>query len=214
MCSRYTITKDEAKIRIRDAIMTFGFVPRYNVAPGQRASVIVEASKGPELVDMKWGWPRKAGGLQTCSRDDTLRQRLPSYFSQRCLIPADGFYERLSDPNPIRFVRERDEVFCIAGIWRVTEDKPLDEIVVTYDFNIITTEPNHSVAKFHDRMPLVIHQEHYGFWLDGSAEMGLLAMNHPDRDEFLSYRASRALARAGSEGPDLIKNFMRQGDLL
>ena len=33
MCSRYTYTKDEAKLRLRDLIVVFGAVPRANIRP-------------------------------------------------------------------------------------------------------------------------------------------------------------------------------------
>ena len=38
MCSRYTIKKDEAKIRRRELLEVFGFVPRDDIRPTRPAS--------------------------------------------------------------------------------------------------------------------------------------------------------------------------------
>ena len=41
MCSRYTYTKDEAKIRLRDKIVVYGAVPRANIRPTDLGPVIL-----------------------------------------------------------------------------------------------------------------------------------------------------------------------------
>lgn len=41
MCSRYTYTKDEAKLRLRDLIQVFGVVPRANLRPTDLGPVIL-----------------------------------------------------------------------------------------------------------------------------------------------------------------------------
>ena len=49
MCGRYTLgTDEEALIEAFDvSSLTFDFVPRYNIAPGQQAAVVAEAGKVP-----------------------------------------------------------------------------------------------------------------------------------------------------------------------
>jgi putative SOS response-associated peptidase YedK len=34
-----------------------------------------------------------------------------------CLAPMEGFYEWKPDKSPVRYVRCRRELFCVAGLW-------------------------------------------------------------------------------------------------
>ena len=56
MCSRYTYTKDEAKLRLRDKILVFGAVPRANIRPTDIGPVIVPEYEGFACREMRWGW--------------------------------------------------------------------------------------------------------------------------------------------------------------
>ena len=56
MCSRYTYTKDEAKLRLRDKILVFGAVPRANIRPTDLGPVIVPEEDGFACREMRWGW--------------------------------------------------------------------------------------------------------------------------------------------------------------
>ena len=55
MCSRYTYTKDEAKLRLRDRIMVFGAVPRANIRPTDIGPVILPEYDGFSCLEMGWG---------------------------------------------------------------------------------------------------------------------------------------------------------------
>ena len=46
MCSRYTYKKDEAKLKLPDQILVFGFVPRGDIRPTDLGPVT--AGKNPE----------------------------------------------------------------------------------------------------------------------------------------------------------------------
>ncbi len=46
MCSRYTYTKDEAKLKLRDQILVFGFVPRGDIRPTDLGPVIIPEHDG------------------------------------------------------------------------------------------------------------------------------------------------------------------------
>jgi hypothetical protein len=101
MCGRFTI------VPTVDFHERFGLPegpaigPRYNVAPGQEAPVIVR-SDGNQLVPMTWGFIAPfvqnpaAGRPVINARAETLLEK-PSFRSavqeRRCLVPASGFYE-------------------------------------------------------------------------------------------------------------------------
>ena len=208
MCSRYSETKDEVKIKVRDKQLKFGYVPRYNVAPSQRFPVIVEDSSGIHAVDMKWGWqPVWTKQLLINAQAETVTEKptFRKYIHQRCLIPADGFYEWMPDKTPIRFVKPRDEFFCMAGLWLETQKQELDVPTVERKFVIITTTPNESVGRVHNRMPLIVQPEHYGWWL-AADEMFENVLNFPDKEELNWHPVNRALNNPRNEGAELLKS--------
>ena len=106
MCGRYTITQDLAGLeKLVRFIISKGARPegpRYNLAPRQQAPVLVWEAGQPTLKSMRWGlipsWSKDEtiGDKLTNARADTISEK-PSYRKpfekQRCLIPADGFYE-------------------------------------------------------------------------------------------------------------------------
>ncbi|HUZ06705.1 MAG TPA: hypothetical protein VMV89_04385 [Candidatus Paceibacterota bacterium] len=55
MCSRYTYTKDEAKLKLRDQILVFGFVPRGDIRPTDLGPVIIPEHDGFACRQMSWG---------------------------------------------------------------------------------------------------------------------------------------------------------------
>jgi hypothetical protein len=56
MCSRYTYTKIEAKLRLRDLILVFGAVPRADIRPTDLGPVIVPEHDGFACRELHWGW--------------------------------------------------------------------------------------------------------------------------------------------------------------
>jgi putative SOS response-associated peptidase YedK len=190
MCGRYTITGDLAELEklVRFICKVVDFKPRYNLAPRAQAPVLIWESGQPVLKPMRWGlipsWSKDEtiGDKLTNARADTITEK-PSYRrpfeKQRCLIPADGFYEWQTTPTgkqPFRFTRKDGGFFCMAGLWEKWHrphregELGLDDTCPSIDqtvetFTIITTEPNPMVAAVHNRMPVIVGQEHYQWWL-------------------------------------------------
>ena len=54
MCSRYTVKKNEAKIRLREKIEVFGCVPRGDIRPTDLAPVILPDEAGFSCREMRW----------------------------------------------------------------------------------------------------------------------------------------------------------------
>ncbi len=148
--------------------------PRYNLAPGQLAPVIVnEESK--TLVMMQWGlvpsWAKEPsiGYKMINARAETLAQKnsfkrlLPS---RRCLIIANGFYEWAKlkrGKAPMRFMLKGSEPFAFAGLWDRWK-KPDGNELRTY--TIITTQANELIKPVHDRMPVILNREAEDNWLN------------------------------------------------
>lgn len=190
MCGRYTITQDLAELEklVRFICKVVDFKPRYNLTPRQSAPVLVSENNQTILKPMRWGlippWAKNEtlGDQLTNARADTITEKTSyrrPFESQRCLIPADGFYEWQSTPTgkqPFRFTRKDGGFFCMAGLWEkwirpartgeldLGDDTAAGEVIET--FTVITTEPNAMVAKVHDRMPVILGPEHYQWWLE------------------------------------------------
>ena len=116
---------------------------------------------------------KKPDKLQINARAETLAGKptfRDSYKNRRCLVLADGFYEwreneKKNDKTPFRFILKGGEPFAFAGLWDNWR-KPDGSTLLS--FAIITTEPNELIRPIHNRMPVILHQEHEELWLDPS----------------------------------------------
>jgi putative SOS response-associated peptidase YedK len=182
MCGRYTDIK-RVKAQLASAgyeavQANLGFVPRYNIAPSQEASIVALGPDGtPEHKRARWGllplWTKGSTipASMINARAETVATK-PSfrnlYQKRRCLVLADGFYEWQKRPEgkqPI-YLRLRDgQPFAFGGLW---EEWRGDERMVE-SFCIVTTPPNELCATVHDRMPLILREQDYAAWLDVKA---------------------------------------------
>jgi putative SOS response-associated peptidase YedK len=98
MCGRYTATFDKRELESYLGLSAehLDFHPRYNIAPTQSVPVQSEVAGNRTLSLMRWGLkPRWSKHLLINARAETLDQK-PSFrplLAQRCLVPADGFFE-------------------------------------------------------------------------------------------------------------------------
>jgi putative SOS response-associated peptidase YedK len=151
-------------------------VPRWNVAPTQRAPVFRAAGDRRELAALRWGlvpsWAEdlKVGARMINARAETVATK-PSFRaafkSRRCLVPASHFYEWTKTTTPKQpFLLRCTEVpaFLMAGLWESWTDKSTGEVVET--FTIVTTAANETVRPVHDRMPVILPRADWSAWLD------------------------------------------------
>lgn len=216
MCSRFSQTKEKVTFYIGSVQISFAYGPRYNIAPTQKVSVVMEDAGVFKPVEMSWGWkPAWTKQLLINAQAETVPEKptFKKYLHQRCLIPADGFYEWTPDKSPIRFTKPRDELFCMAGLWLETTRQELDEPITERKFIILTTTPNQTVARVHNRMPLIVQPEHYGWWLrqDGLYKS---VLEHPDKEEMNWHPVNQALNSVRNEGPELLKGGSATGQLI
>jgi putative SOS response-associated peptidase YedK len=232
MCGRYTITGDFAELEklVRYICKVVDFMPRYNLAPRQMAPVLIGEGGTATLKQMRWGlippWAKDEtiGDKLTNARAETVAEK-PSYrkpfMKQRCLIPADGFYEWQTTPTgkqPFRFTRMDGGFFCMAGLWEkwirphregelgLDDTGPAASQVVE-TFTVITTTPNAMVAKVHDRMPVILGPEHYQWWLEPERYepefLKTLLRPYP-AEEMACCRVSKLVNSAKNDGPECL----------
>lgn len=178
MCGRYCLSRSKELLAEHfDVEPDDDWEPRYNIAPTQNIPVIRQYPEQPKRFGsrMRWGlipvWAKDASigfkiinvRAETIAGKPTFRDALKK---QRCLIPADGFFEwrnKGKAKTPFCFTMADDSIFAFAGIWdswRNPEGKAIETC------SIITTTPNTLLIDIHDRMPVILPDDAYDLWLD------------------------------------------------
>lgn len=152
--------------------------PSYNVAPGRQMPIVTTGQDGRQLELMRWGlipvWAKdpKIGWKMINARSETVFEK-PSWkrpaLKQRCLVPANGFYEWKAEKDGKQpfFVRPKDqELFGFAGVYDHWTDPESQELVRS--FSILTTRANREMAGVHERMPVILHPQDEDRWLDAT----------------------------------------------
>jgi len=157
MSTRYSLNTPRAQIiSARFGSAPFQFAPRYNIAPGQSAPVVLMENGKLTSRDMKWGWTTPAAAIANVPTEN-IRQPIfrAALTERRCLIPADGFYEwKDGKPaHPYRIVRPTRNLFWFAGLWEKDE------------FAILTNPATGFVEFIHDREPIAIPPSRIDWWL-------------------------------------------------
>lgn len=176
MCGRFTLHFPlELLAEIFGLSDLPGLVPRYNIAPTQSAAVVRSTGKTRGLDSLRWGlvpsWAKdiSIGSRMINARSESLSDK-PSFRNavrlRRCVVPASGFYEwkpegprkipyyiRMSDGAPMGFA-------AIWEAWKTPEGAFLET------FAILTTSANPLIAPIHERMPVILHPDTFGLWLD------------------------------------------------
>jgi len=196
---------------------------RYNVAPTDEAAVVVQRDDHRAVTAYRWGliphWSDtpKTGNRMFNARAETI-DRQPAFryaFSKRrCLVPVDAYYEwqRAGDVRqPYAIVRPDGRPIALAGLWAGWKDEDTGEVIRS--FTVVTTSANAMMAPIHDRMPVVIPEEHWAAWLDPSrsdaealAELKALLVPTPD-GELELYPVSRRVNSVRNDGPDLVERI-------
>lgn len=225
MCGRYTLTTPLDQILDLFRLQTAPDLgPRYNLAPTQEALVVRVTEDNRRGEALKWGliphWakdPAIASRLIN-ARSETVATK-PSFRDafarRRCLVATDGFIEWKAEQGgkqPYHIVMEDRRPFAFAGIWERWQP-PTGDAVET--FSILTTTPNETVARLHDRMPVVVAERDFDLWLDRRARAedveGLLAPWEETPME--AYPVSRKVNDVANDGPEALKPVAEQQTL-
>ena len=191
MCGRWATPFTKEHIEDHYRISVSSFESSYNIAPGS-SNLVIAQDPDKKAEQMKWGlipaWASdpKIGYRMINARAETILEK-PSYkrpfLTQRCLIPAGGFYEwRHADDKKIPYyIRLKNTpVFSFAGLYDRWKD-PSGTVQKT--FTIITTSPNTLMKPIHDRMPVIINKEYEDEWLQSDDVLRLSSLLRPYRDE-------------------------------
>ncbi len=205
MCGRYTLYTKKEALEERFHAHMGNYKESYNIAPSQKEPVILNENP-EEIVLAKWGFmPHWAKGNslkpQINARAETVAQKpmfRDSYRHRRCLILSDGFYEwdRKGETKTPYFTHLKSrEPFAMAGIWDTFAGIPT--------YAIVTTAANKTMARIHDRMPVILSEKDEHDWLDSSIDEKDLLAPLPDKAMEM-YPISRAVNAPKNNSKDLI----------
>jgi putative SOS response-associated peptidase YedK len=176
MCGRFQLTASPEEIAEHFQLSRLPkYQPSYNIAPARKILCIVELEdKSLKAVNLFWGlvpsWSKDTKNSHHLinARAETIREK-PSFRvafqKRRCLIVAQGFYEwqKLESGKQAYHIHRKDnQLFAFAGLWEHWQQ----EEQTLYSCSIITTEAAELMRPIHERMPVIISQNHYHRWLD------------------------------------------------
>jgi putative SOS response-associated peptidase YedK len=221
MCGRYTHRYTWQQIvqlyrLMEPAVVLNDFIPRFNIAPTQKAPIVRERDGRRELAMLRWGlipyWSKdsKIAYKTINARSETVATA-PSFreawMTRRCLVPTSGFYEWLKTPGgkqPYLIGFKDGRPFAMAGLWERWKDRASGERVET--FTIITGAPNEVAGKIHNRMPVIIDPADFDRWLTSQEPPAELLKPYP-ADEMVAYPVSKAVNSPALDEPSLIERL-------
>ena len=227
MCGRYTLTDpDPGALALRFDLQAEAIPqqrPRFNISP---TSEILAVRRAPDASGktpmrepglLRWGLipafadPESFDRLLINARSETVATKpvfRDSFAHERCLIPADGFYEwQRTDTGkrPHFFSLPDRALFAFAGISARSEG---GGGVVVNSCALLTCEPSPQVAPIHKRMPVILQPEGEDAWLDPTSPLDeVIGLMGPLPG--LEVRAvSEAVNPSRNEGPELLEGPM------
>ena len=192
MCGRYTWSEPKREEFAKWANKPdFQIIPRYNRAPGQSHPVITSISGAPVWSLMSWGnstvkTKGNANFFPINARSETVTEKpffRKVFFKNRCLIPADGWFEWQNlegEKIPHHIFAEKKEAFAFAGIWKLVTIKDVRRPV----FSILTRQAPPNLSCVHHRAPVAMTKMLWEDWLHGKEDekklLTLLSGPQPD----------------------------------
>lgn len=219
MCGRFTQQRPSSELaRIFEAEdLADDPGDRFNVAPTDEASVIVQRDERRAVVRYRWGlvpgWTddRRFASRAFNARAETVAASplfRDAFRRRRCLVPVDSFYEWQRSGGvrqPLRIHDPGAGILALAGLWTGRRDEASGEWLRT--FTIVTTRPNGFMAPIHDRMPVIVPAVQWPRWLGTSTDPAeLRALLEPRDDLDLdAYPVPTLVNNARNDGPALIE---------
>jgi putative SOS response-associated peptidase YedK len=181
MCNRYKfnlplerLAEDFSSIKIPLRFAPDARASNGDTAISDMAPIVRMADEETAQVDMlRWSWPASPTNKRPVFNYVSEGRRQPR--ENRCLIPANGFYEYTAPADPKKktkdrwlFTRPTGEIFGIAGkwIWDPITDEPR--------WAMLTTEPGPDIVAIHDRQIVILTRDQWAPWLLGGEERELL----------------------------------------
>lgn len=222
MCGRYVLKASIQQLKEQYGAVpegTYSFTPNYNVAPSVYMPIIFREDDQLKIDRFRWGLvPYWADSVNTGytminARAESLHEKrsfVKPFQSQRCVVPANGFYEWLkggSSKVPHFIESKSSPLMNFAGLY---EQWKSDSGELINSYTIITTEANKPVSKLHDRMPAMLLQSEIDDWLNpenqNPDELKDFLRPWPD-DDIHFYRVSDEVNSVRNNGEQLLNPY-------
>ncbi len=236
MCGRFVSTAppDELAKYFSADVPEEALEENYNVAPTNHVHAVRERGGQRTLATLRWGlvpfWAKdlKIGSKMINARSETAPDKPAfrrAFSKRRCLIPADGFFEwqkvdGSKTKQPYFIHRVDDEPLALAGLWEFwhpkdDEGNDLPDADPIATCTILTCEANETMAKIHDRMPVMIPPNRWDDWLDPETQPELMkSLLVPAPNSLLTmYPISTAVNSVRNNGADLLEPVKRVEEL-
>ena len=174
MCNLYRMTKANDEVarwfNAADHLGNANFGTE--VFPGYPGAVFADG----KLSQMTWGFPlslkskRTGEPLKPKPVNNARTDKLDSYMwrfsfeERRCLIPLTAWAEAEGTPGSKTrtwLSRPDSELFAAAGLWRNSDEWGLV-------YSMVMTDSAGVAAECHSRMPVLLSQNDWAKWTDGS----------------------------------------------
>jgi putative SOS response-associated peptidase YedK len=221
MCFFYALSQTAQRLKNRYQLkLEFEFElqpelsePKYYVSGFDFPKMPVVTNERPGIIQgYNWGlvpsWVKSQSDAKEV-RSKTLNARSDTVFTkpsfrsailkQRCLVPAEGFYEwrELGGKKYPYYIYLKDkDIFSFAGIWEQWTDSSTGEVLKT--FSILTTQANPLMERIHNtkkRMPVILPRDREMNWIKNDLSHDeIVALTKPfDESIMEAYTISRLI---------------------
>ena len=196
-----------------------GVKQRYNIVPAQTIPVVLSKDGDIAMELMQWGFvPQNARDTSSIFRYKTFVVRSEDIFkktmweksvrTQRCLVPANGFYVWTQTPDGKipHFIQIVDQpLIALAGVyssWTNSEGAAMGMV------SIVTAPADYKSRPLTDRLPVVVQTDQYASWLDPNVQdMASLydVMRAPAHDALQAVRVGDDIYSKKIDSPTLLR---------
>ena len=220
MCGRIVLSSAPHQLAERFFLdMVPELLPRFNISPGQEIPTVIPNpnTEGRLIQVFKWGlelpWTKghQPGPKLINARSETVLEKPAfgeSFRERRCLVPVDGFFEwqnRANGKQPFYFCGKDSQPMALAGIW-ASHEYPGGHLIRSC--SILTTAANSLMRPIHHRMPVILPQADWKFWLDlpGEKVETLLSLLRPLPAELMqAWPVSREVNSPAFDQPQCVE---------
>lgn len=134
------------------------------IFPTNAAPILLVEEKKMTPKPMTWGFPGFRGKGVINARGETAFDKpmfRKSLLERRCAVPTTGFYEWDKGKTKYQFRLPGQRELYLAGLWNTFQGEER--------FVILTTAPNDTIVRIHDRMPVLLRNDELLPWLYDTA---------------------------------------------
>jgi putative SOS response-associated peptidase YedK len=142
-------------------------LPAYNLGHNDQIPMLIAGNlRKTLLVDATWSGIADLAPAEHISRVENKQPLSKALQRKRCIIPVSGFYvwKRITETTgiPFFFRMLSKPLFGLAGVFDITES----DGVTRYRVTGLETDANSLIEPLSDRMPAIISDTDYTWWLD------------------------------------------------